>query len=299
MKLKHLAAVVAVATLTLAGCDSKSPEPKTSLKTPVEKFSYGLGLRIGSDVKESGVDGLSPAAISAGVADALAGKQQISDEELMEAFQFVQQRAEEKQNALNDAAAQAGREFLEDNAKRDGVQVTESGLQYEVLTATEGKQPKASDTVRVHYTGTLIDGTVFDSSVERGEPVDFPVLAVIPGWVEALQLMHVGEKYKLFVPSDLAYGATSPTPLIPANSTLLFEVELLDILDADSAAGQPSAEDQAALEQMLQELAQQAAEEVADEAAATESATDAEEAAETVEEPVDEESEQAAADDKE
>ena len=113
---------------------------------------------------------------------------------------------------------------------------TESGLQYEVLTAAEGNKPKAGDTVSVHYTGTLIDGSVFDSSIERGEPVEFPVMAVIPGWVEALQLMSVGEKYRLVIPSELAYGAQSPTPAIPANSTLVFEVELLGIVGQEAEA---------------------------------------------------------------
>lgn len=132
-------------------------------------------------------------------------------------------------SALNDKTAKDGVAFLADNAKRDGVKTTESGLQYEVITSAEGAKPKVNDVVSVHYTGTLIDGTVFDSSVERGESVEFPVGGVIPGWVEGLQLMSVGEKYKFYIPSELAYGAQSPTPEIPANSTLVFEVELLDI----------------------------------------------------------------------
>ena len=144
--------------------------------------------------------------------------------------------------ALNDKIAKDGAAFLVDNAKRDGVKTTESGLQYEVVTSAEGAKPKVSDVVSVHYTGTLIDGTVFDSSVERGEPVEFPVGGVIPGWVEGLQLMNVGEKYKFYIPSDLAYGALCPTPAIPANSTLLFEVELLAIV------GEPQAEDAATVD---------------------------------------------------
>ncbi|MFB1010200.1 MAG: FKBP-type peptidyl-prolyl cis-trans isomerase [Thiopseudomonas sp.] len=241
MKLKHLAAVVAVATLTLAGCDNKADTDKVELKTPAQKVSYGIGLGMGKNIKDDGIDGISPQAVAAGMADALAGKQRLTEEELEAAFIFVQEREAEKANALNDATAKAGKAFLEENAKRDGVVVTESGLQYEVLVKADGKRPKATDTVRVHYTGTLIDGSVFDSSVERGEPVEFPVMAVIPGWVEALQLMSVGEKYKLFVPSQLAYGPTSPTPAIPANSTLLFEVELLAIV-GDEAAGASAAD---------------------------------------------------------
>jgi len=135
---------------------------------------------------------------------------------------------------LNDAAAKAGQDFLAENAKREGVKTTESGLQYEVITAVaEGATPAATDQVRVHYHGTLIDGTVFDSSVERGEPAQFPVNRVIRGWVEALQMMKVGEKWKLFIPADLAYGAQSPSPKIPANSALIFEVELLEIVGQD------------------------------------------------------------------
>lgn len=238
MKLKHLAAVVAVATLTLAGCDNSKPaQTKLDLNTPAQKVSYGIGLTMGKNLKEDGMDDINPQAVAAGIADALAdAEQRVDDEELMEAFMFVQKRAEEKMNALNDATAKAGQDYLAENAKRDGVITTESGLQYEVLTAAEGNKPKAGDTVSVHYTGTLIDGSVFDSSIERGEPVEFPVMAVIPGWVEALQLMSVGEKYRLVIPSELAYGAHSPTPAIPANSTLVFEVELLGIVGQEAEA---------------------------------------------------------------
>jgi FKBP-type peptidyl-prolyl cis-trans isomerase FklB len=133
--------------------------------------------------------------------------------------------------ALNDESAKAGKKFLEDNAKREGVTTTASGLQYEVVTKADGPQPKATDVVTVHYEGKLTDGSVFDSSVERGSPIDLPVNGVIPGWVEGLQLMHVGEKYKLYIPSELAYGEQSPTPAIPANSVLVFDLELIAIKD--------------------------------------------------------------------
>lgn len=119
--------------------------------------------------------------------------------------------------------------FLAENAKQADVKTTASGLQYKVLVSGTGATPKATDTVRVHYHGTLIDGTVFDSSVQRGQPISFPVQGVIPGWVEALQLMKVGDKWKLFIPANLAYGDRSPSPAIPANSPLIFEVELLAI----------------------------------------------------------------------
>jgi FKBP-type peptidyl-prolyl cis-trans isomerase FklB len=123
----------------------------------------------------------------------------------------------------------AGEAFLAENAKKEGVKTTASGLQYKVIKSGTGESPKSTDTVKVHYHGTLIDGTVFDSSVQRGEPISFPVTGVIPGWVEALQLMKVGDKWQLFIPARLAYGERSPSPVIGPNSTLIFEVELLSI----------------------------------------------------------------------
>jgi FKBP-type peptidyl-prolyl cis-trans isomerase FklB len=127
------------------------------------------------------------------------------------------------------ASADPGEAFLAANAKKDGVITTASGLQYKVIKSGTGASPKATDQVKVHYTGTTIDGNVFDSSVQRGQPAVFPVNAVIPGWVEALQLMKVGDKWQLVIPARLAYGDQSPSPAIPANSVLIFEVELLDI----------------------------------------------------------------------
>ncbi|MDY7218675.1 FKBP-type peptidyl-prolyl cis-trans isomerase [Denitrificimonas sp. JX-1] len=224
MKLHHLAASVAVLTLALVGCDNKS-----ELKTPAQKASYGIGLSVGKSLSSEGMDDLDAQAVALGIEDALKDEQRVADEELMEAFSFLQERAQERMAALNDETARAGADFLVENAKRDGVKTTESGLQYEVLEDASGAQPKLNDSVSVHYHGTLIDGSVFDSSIDRGEPIEFPVGAVIPGWVEGLQLMNVGAKYKFYIPSDLAYGAQSPSPAIPANSTLIFEVELLDI----------------------------------------------------------------------
>ncbi len=127
------------------------------------------------------------------------------------------------------AKPDAGAAFLAENAKKEGVKTTASGLQYQVINSGTGETPKLSDTVKVHYHGTLIDGTVFDSSVQRGQPITFPVGAVIPGWVEALQLMKVGDKWRLFIPARLAYGEQSPSPAIPPNSVLIFDVELLGI----------------------------------------------------------------------
>lgn len=248
MKLHRLAASVAVLTLVLAGCDNTA-EVSSDLKTPAQKASYGIGLSMGKNLSQEGMDDLDSQAVALGIEDALTKKdQRLSDDELMEAFSFLQARAQERMSALNDAAAKGGADFLAENAKRDGVITTESGLQYEVIAKAEGAQPKVSDVVSVHYQGTLVDGSVFDSSIERGEPVEFPVGGVIPGWVEGLQLMSVGEKYKFYIPSELAYGAQSPTPAIPANSTLVFEVELLDIIGlpatdaADLEASEPAEE---------------------------------------------------------
>ncbi|MEK1941659.1 MAG: FKBP-type peptidyl-prolyl cis-trans isomerase, partial [Pseudomonas sp.] len=177
-----------------------------------------------------------------GIEDAIGKKEQkLKDEELMEAFKALQERAEQRTAKLAEESAAAGKKFLEENKKRDGVTTTASGLQYEVVKKADGPQPKASDVVTVHYEGKLTDGKVFDSSVERGSPIDLPVSGVIPGWVEALQLMHVGEKIKLYIPSELAYGAQSPSPAIPANSVLVFDLELLGIKDP-SAAAAPEAE---------------------------------------------------------
>lgn len=233
MKQHRLAAAVALVGLVLAGCDSQTSE--ISLETPAQKASYGIGLNMGKSLAQEGMDDLDSNAVAQGIEDAIGKKEQrLKDEELVEAFAFLQKRAEERMVALNEESTKAGKKFLEDNAKRDGVTTTASGLQYEVLKKADGAQPKATDVVTVHYEGKLTDGSVFDSSVERGSPIDLPVSGVIPGWVEALQLMHVGEKYKLYIPSELAYGEQSPTPAIPANAVLVFDLELIAIKDADA-----------------------------------------------------------------
>jgi FKBP-type peptidyl-prolyl cis-trans isomerase FklB len=235
-----LAAAVALVGLVLAGCDSQT---SVELKTPAQKASYGIGLNMGKSLAQEGMDDLDPKAVAQGIEDAIGKKEQrLKDEELVEAFAFLQKRAEERMTALNAENAKAGKKFLEDNGKREGVVTTASGLQYEIVKKAEGAQPKATDVVTVHYEGKLTDGTVFDSSIQRGSPIDLPVNGVIPGWVEGLQLMHVGEKVKLFIPAELAYGEQSPSPAIPANSVLVFDLELLGIKN-------PSAEDQQAAEQ--------------------------------------------------
>jgi FKBP-type peptidyl-prolyl cis-trans isomerase FklB len=217
MNLIKSAPAVILGALLLAGCGQ---EDSVKLENHVDQASYGVGLNIGRQLSREEVD-MNADAIAAGIKDALANAEpRIGEDVIKAAFDKIREEQTMKQEALNDAAAKAGQDFLAENAKREGVTVTESGLQYEVMVAAADGQPmpEASDTVRVHYHGTLIDGTVFDSSVERGEPAQFPVTGVIRGWVEALQMMKVGDKWKLFIPAELAYGARSPSPRIPANS---------------------------------------------------------------------------------
>lgn len=230
MKQHRLAAAVALVGLVLAGCDSQTTD--VELKTPAQKASYGIGLNMGRSLADEGMDDLDSKAVAQGIEDALGKKDaKVTDEDMMEAFAFLQNRSQERLQAQGKANAEAGKKFLEENGKREGVTTTASGLQYEVIKKADGPQPKETDIVTVHYEGKLTDGTVFDSSVARGSPIDLPVNGVIPGWVEGLQLMHVGEKYKLYIPSELAYGEQSPSPAIPANSVLVFDLELIGIKD--------------------------------------------------------------------
>ena len=236
MKQHRLAAAVALVGLVLAGCDSQT-QTSVELKTPAQKASYGIGLNMGKSLAQEGMDDLDSKAVALGIEDAVGKKEQkLKGEELIEAFAALQKRSEERLTQMSEEASTAGKKFLEENAKKEGVVTTASGLQYEVIKKADGPQPKATDVVTVHYEGKLIDGKVFDSSVERGSPIDLPVSGVIPGWVEGLQLMHVGEKYKLYIPSELAYGAQSPSPSIPANSVLVFDLELLGIKDPAAPA---------------------------------------------------------------
>ncbi|MFC3680931.1 FKBP-type peptidyl-prolyl cis-trans isomerase [Bacterioplanoides pacificum] len=229
MKLNKFAPVILAGAVLLAGCGQ---EEKVKLENHIDQASYGVGLNIGRQLSREEVE-MNADAIAAGIKDVLSGAEQRVDDEAIEAaFAKVREEQQRKQEALNDAAAKESEEFLTKNAEREEVTVTESGLQYEVLVAGKDglEKPAATDTVRVHYHGTLTDGTVFDSSVERGEPAQFPVNGVIKGWIEALQMMQPGDKWKLYVPAELAYGARSPSPKIPANSALIFEVELLEVV---------------------------------------------------------------------
>ena len=195
------------------------------------KASYAIGLQIGQQLKDSGLKDLDINAIKQGLEDVLTEKQPILPlNELHDALRQIHERAMAEKKKEAEKAAQAGIDFLKENLTKDGVKSTESGLQYSILKEGDGKIPAATDTVRVHYTGKLIDGTVFDSSVERGQPAEFPVNGVIRGWVEALQLMPVGSKWRLYIPQELAYGAQGAGASIPPYSALIFDVELLKVL---------------------------------------------------------------------
>lgn len=243
-----------VAVTLLAGCEGGGTEEQAApegpaFETDAEKASYSLGYRFAENVKRQFGEHVQSESFVEGVADNLQGDEaQVSEEEaqrvLTAMMQEVQSEMETRQaEAASDALEnlEKGLAFLEENAQREEVQVTESGLQYEVLEEGEGEKPSPTDVVTTHYEGRLIDGEVFDSSYERSEPAQFPLNRVIPGWTEGLQLMSPGAKYRLYVPSEMAYGEQG-RPGIPPNSALIFDVELLDVQSAEeAAAAQPGA----------------------------------------------------------
>lgn len=248
MKLNTLALLTA-SSLFLAACgsDKTAPETKTA-ETPAattdaatdtalasleQKLSYIVGTNLASQFKRDELT-LDVEAFNLAVNDVVAGTEsRLSQEQIQEAVAIVQQQAQEKQLLAQQAVSAKnkaeGLAYLEANAKKEGVVVTESGLQYKEVVSGEGEIPTSDKTVVVHYKGTLTDGTEFDSSYKRGEPAEFPVTGVIKGWVEALQLMNVGDKFELAIPSDLAYGAKGSGATIGADATLLFDVELIEI----------------------------------------------------------------------
>ena len=192
----------------------------------MDKLSYALGLSMGQNFKGSGVDKINVSDFAAALQAVYAGEK--PEMTYDEANQVVQEYFTNLQARAGEENAKAGRDFLANNAKQEGVVVTESGLQYLVVKEGSGKKPGPNDVVTVHYTGRLIDGTVFDSSVERGEPATFAVGQVIAGWVEGLQLMSEGAAYRLFIPSELAYGEHGTGPIQP-NSALIFDVQLIKV----------------------------------------------------------------------
>ena len=193
----------------------------------MDKFSYGLGLGIGQQLLSMGAE-VSVDDFAQAIRDVLEGKETVLS--FAEAQQIVNNHFAEMEKKANAAAIEQGEMFLKMNKERAGVTTLDSGLQYEVLASGTGRKPKATDKVRCHYEGRLVDGTMFDSSVERGEPAVFGVNQVIAGWVEALQLMSEGDKWKLYIPYNLGYGEHGAGAAIPPYSTLVFEVELLEVL---------------------------------------------------------------------
>ncbi len=221
--------------LGLAGCEAPIAEVQAAENAAVElesdqqKASYSIGYSMAANVRREFGDDMDLAAFQAGINDQLVGTDsQISEADANAALQALVASRQAAQQAQASENISVGRDFLTENGQREGVVTLPSGLQYEVITAAEGDKPSASDRVTTHYRGTLIDGTQFDSSYDRGQPATFPLNGVIAGWTEALQLMSPGAKWRLFIPPELAYGERAQGP-IPANSTLIFEVELLEI----------------------------------------------------------------------
>lgn len=206
----------------------KVSEKFSSIQT---QASYGIGLQMGEQLRANPFEGLDVAAVQEGLADAFNNQPaQVDNDKLRVAFNEIHEIMQAAKSAEFAEVIAQGDVYLAENAKRDEVIVTESGLQYEVITQGDGEVPTLASTVRTHYHGTLLDGSVFDSSYDRGQPAEFPVNGVIKGWTEALQLMKVGTKLKLHVPPELAYGEQGAGGAIAPHSTLIFDVELLDII---------------------------------------------------------------------
>ena len=225
-------AILAVPYLSFSSCAQETE--KTELKTKSEKMSYALGANIGASIKPAAAE-IDYDALIQGVKDTLEGRKPLltaaeTQKLLGELNALMRTKSNEKSKKLGEKNMQEGEAFLAENKEKAGVTTTASGLQYEVMKEGSGAKPQKTDRVSVHYAGTLIDGTEFDSSYKRGSPAAFAVTGVIKGWTEVLQLMNVGSKYRVFIPSHLAYGLRGSPPKIGSNATLIFEVELLDIV---------------------------------------------------------------------
>lgn len=243
MQKKMLVLALVAATSVIGACAKKDGEAATAasgeLTTDGQKFGYSIGIDLGKSLKPV-KDDVDIASLKAGLDDAINDvTPKLDDKQREEVKMTVAKKLQEKQVAEREAqsgkAKEAGEKFLAENAKKEGVKTTASGLQYEVLTEGKGAHPKASDTVTVHYKGTLLNGEEFDSSYSREQPVTFPLANVIPGWTEGVQLMTPGSKYKFYIPSALGYGERGAGVKIGPNETLVFEVELLSV-------GEPASE---------------------------------------------------------
>jgi FKBP-type peptidyl-prolyl cis-trans isomerase FklB len=240
--MKQLAIFIAVVIFgsTALAQDKATAQGSTQLKDQKDKVSYSIGLNIGFSMAKENVD-VNADALASGIRDALAGKPQMTEDQVKATMSSFEKDMQDKMTTKGKEAAAAGDKFLAENKSKPGMKATASGLQYKVLKEGSGATPKATDRVKVNYRGTLIDGTEFDSSYKRGEPLTLPVNGVIKGWSEALQMMKVGSKYQLFIPASLAYGERGAGAQIPPNSALIFEVELLDIVQGSAATGAPPA----------------------------------------------------------
>ncbi|MBB5285334.1 FKBP-type peptidyl-prolyl cis-trans isomerase FklB [Rhabdobacter roseus] len=235
-----------MATLSVAQTSKTSPKPASTakpatqaekpaastvapvLKTQLDSVAYSIGISVAGSLKGQGLAEINTELLMKAINETLKGGTTLLTAE--QANQCIGEYFQEQSSRVGRENKEKGEKFLAQNKTRTGVQTTQSGLQYEVIKMGEGPKPSETDRIKAHYHGTLVDGTVFDSSVERGEPVEFPVNGVIPGWQEALQLMPVGSKWKLYLPSQIAYGERAAGPAIGPNSALVFEVELLEIL---------------------------------------------------------------------
>lgn len=242
---------ICLSGIAMAACDKIDTKASRDLKTSKDKVSYGIGLDIGRSFKQQSLDAkdIDLDKLRIGIQDAMGGvKPLMSDSQLSETMMSFQKEMMARQDSVNRKKGEdnikVGQDFLAKNAKEAGVVTLPDGLQYKIITAGTGKKPDSSSTVTVNYTGTLIDGTEFDSSIKRGQPVTFPVNGVIKGWTEALQLMPVGSKWMIYIPSSLGYGDHGAGQKIGPNATLIFEVELVSIADpskteATMPAGHP------------------------------------------------------------
>ena len=229
--MKKLLFILVCATLASCGGTSKAQNEMKEM-TEDQKMSYALGVNSGDQFRNLGLN-IDIDMFVKGIKDGIANNSQFTPEEMKAAFEYLDKQARSNQDKAMQAEKAAGAEFLAKNKNEKGVMETASGLQYKVITEGTGKKPLATDKVKVHYKGTLLDGTVFDSSYDRGEPITFPLNGVIKGWTEGLQLMSEGSKYILYIPSDLGYGDRGAGGQIKPGSTLIFEVELLEVNPAN------------------------------------------------------------------